>query len=320
MKREVDSLKHWVPYKLIEKEDQVFCEWLFVGDKAFEEPFFDETIRICKRLPENRAGEKNLSPLSSLTEWSENIEAVPPAVFIFHVSRCGSTMVSQLLCTCQDFIVLSEVPFLDEVLRLPVKYGYDNARLFTKALKFYSRKRVGSEKCVFIKLDSWHILFYKEIRTLFPHVPFILLYRSPDEVVRSLNKHAGIHCIPQIIDPILFGINEPVITSSDFYNYPIRVIEKFLQAYVEVMEKDLNVFLLNYHQGFIPIIEAIGRIAGITFSGNEWHQMKERLVFHSKYPGMYFSEEPITHNPDEKFNKLFELYYQLEKFRTAKPE
>jgi hypothetical protein len=311
------SIKNWVPYKLLDKGNGLFCEWLYVGDKQFEEPFFEETIRICKRLPGNRERQKNVTDISALLEWSKNIEAVQPAAFIFHVSRCGSTMVSQLLATRNDHIVLSEGPFFDDILRMTSKQGFDNAALFTEALKFYSQKRNGSENSVFIKLDSWHILFQKEIRRIFPYVPFILMYRSPGEVVRSLHKTPGIHCIPQFIDPEFFGIQDKVITSNDFYNYPARIIEKYMEAYVDVMATDSNAFLLNYSQGMLQIVEAIGNITGITFSEDEWQKMKERLLFHSKYPGKYFSEAPMEQSDSEKFLKAFKLYHRLEELRTV---
>jgi hypothetical protein len=311
------TLKSWIPYKITEKDNEVFCEWLYVGNKPFEEPFFDETIMICKRYQENIESKTNVTTLSSLPGLAKTIEPVPPAAFVFHVSRCGSTMVSQLLTTRKDLIVLSEVPFFDDALRISNKYGFDNAAFFAEALKFYSQKRSGLEKSVVIKLDSWHILFQKEIRQMFPHVPFILLYRRPDEVVRSLNKQPGMHCIPEFIDPEFFGFQDKIITSDEFYNYPIRVIEKYMQSYIDAVNSDSNTFLLNYKQGLLAIIEAIGAITGISFTEAEWQKMKERLLFHSKNPGMYFSEEPMQQNKEGKFLKAFELYNLLEKLRTA---
>src|SRR4051812_14688897 len=111
-----NSLKGWVPYKLVNRGDEVFCEWLYIGDKQFSEPSFDDVIRICKRLPDNLDRQKNITSISSLFEWAKNLEAPQPSAFIFHVSRCGSTMVSQLLAIPNDHIVLSEVPFFDDVL------------------------------------------------------------------------------------------------------------------------------------------------------------------------------------------------------------
>src|SRR5690349_8754340 len=109
------TLENWVPYKLTSLEDLLHCEWLFTGDKEFTEPFFDETIAKCRQL--YYRGRISISSIDVLPHWSNEIESVPPSAFIFHVSRCGSTLASQLLALDQTNIVLSEVPFFDALLR-----------------------------------------------------------------------------------------------------------------------------------------------------------------------------------------------------------
>ncbi|WP_423146566.1 hypothetical protein [Rubrolithibacter danxiaensis] len=86
-----------------------------------------------------------------------------PSAIIFHISRCGSTLLSQLLSLTEQSIVLSEVPFIDELLRLCYsdnEYGQTEiADFLTAALKFYGQKRYEQEKYLFIKTDSWHIFY-----------------------------------------------------------------------------------------------------------------------------------------------------------------
>lgn len=312
------SLKNWIPYKLMPAENDLLCDWLYVANQQFKESLFVETISKCKQLPENLNHQKNITSLSSLLEWSKTIDAVEPSTFIFHVSRCGSTMVSQLLAIRDEHMVLSEVPFFDDVLRMPGKGKFENAALLKEVIEFYCQKRNGTENKVFIKTDSWHIVFYKEIRRMFPHVPFILLYRRPDEVVKSLNRAPGIHCIPQFIAPEFFDIKDEIITTTDFYDYPIKVIEKYMEAYIDVVLNDSNSFLLNYKQGMLKIMEEIRNIVGIKFTEWEWERMKERLFYHSKYPGVCFSYQPAQPNSDEKFSRAFQLYNRLEELRTGR--
>lgn len=310
-----DSFKNWIPYKLLRNNDDLKCEWLYVGDEPFLEPFFDSTIARCKQLPENFDHYKNVTALSTMLEWSAKVDAAEPAGFIFHVSRCGSTMVSQLLSMHTEHIVLSEVPFFDDILRMPQIEKYTNAELFKGAVKLYSQKKTGSEKKVFIKTDSWHIRFHKEIREMFPEIVFLLLYRRPDEVVRSLNRAAGMHCVPQFIDPQFFGIPDKVVTIPDFYDYPVKVIGKYLETYLEVAATDPNLLLLNYNEGMLPIIEKIGNRVGIIFSVDEQAKMKERLLFQGKQPQLYFSPEPAIDTISDKFSGLFELYDRIEKIK-----
>ena len=310
-----NSFKNWIPYKLVGNSDALSCEWLYVGEEPFLEPFFDSTIARCKHLPENSERHKNVTSLSTMLEWSAKVDAADRAAFIFHVSRCGSTMVSQLLSMHTGHIVLSEVPFFDDILRMPQTKKYTSAELFKAAVKLYSQKKTVSEKKVFIKTDSWHIRFHKEIRGMFPQVLFLLLYRRPDEVVRSLNRAAGMHCVPQIIDPQFFGIQEKVVTITDFYDYPVKVIGKYLESYLEAAAADPNLLLLNYNEGILPIIQKISSRMGIIFTADELAKMKERLLFQGKHPQLYFSPEPAIETIADKFSGVFELYDRLEEIR-----
>ena len=62
------SLQGWIPWKLKEENNELYSQWLFAGEKQFTEPFFDDTIRFCKTLPENRKGYKIMSELSLLRD------------------------------------------------------------------------------------------------------------------------------------------------------------------------------------------------------------------------------------------------------------
>src|SRR5690606_34626620 len=124
-----------------------------------------------------------------------HLPAVAPTAFIFHVSRCGSTLLSQLLDLDEANIVLSEVPLLDQLLRLPETFpGISRAQQETAlqaTIRLLGQKRTGHEKQLFIKLDSWHVFFAATLRKQYPSVPFILLYRAPDEVFESHRRHRG---------------------------------------------------------------------------------------------------------------------------------
>src|SRR5258708_39765886 len=107
--------------------------------------------------------------------WADGLDEIEPAAIIFHISRCGSTLISQLLATSEENVVLAEVPFFDDLLRLPFKEpGISEAminELFLCAVKYYGQNCAepkgfvrGSQKRVFIKADRWHLFFYKQLR------------------------------------------------------------------------------------------------------------------------------------------------------------
>jgi hypothetical protein len=177
-------LHNFFPYRLVIK-DELLCQWMQMGEMKFTEPFFEETILKCRHVNSNPY--LPTTSIEGMIEGAAGIAALEPAAFIFHVSRCGSTLLSQLLSLDEQHIVLSEVPLLDELLRVhrgSIPQGLEDEAL-KAAIKLLGQERTGNEKLLFVKLDSWHIFYWKKLRELYPRVPFILLYRSPAEVVRS---------------------------------------------------------------------------------------------------------------------------------------
>jgi hypothetical protein len=302
------ELENWIPYKLSFVEEQPRCEWLYTDDKEFTEPFFDETISLCRQ--NNVRSYRSVSGIEVLPHWSKGIEWVPPSAFIFHVSRCGSTLASQLLVQDRNNIVLSEVPFFDAILRagnsIPVEVLKD-------AIAFYSPVK-NYRKRLFIKTDSWHIFFYKQLRALYPQTPFILLYRRPDEVVRSQQKRRGMHAIPGLIEPALFGFENDV-TQMNQDVYLGEVLDKYFQAFLQVIEQDSLATLINYNEGPVAMVETIARITDTHINDDEMEKIKSRAMYHAKYPEQIFSEEAIKDPVPDYCRAAFDKYEALEQIR-----
>lgn len=317
------ALKNWVPYKLLpQAKGEALCKWFYLGDETIAEPFFNDTISKCKKLLENSKLRSSVSDLTILPQWASASETIAPTCIIFHVSRCGSTLLSQLLSLQKQNIVLSEVPFFDELLR----YGRKNNNMhqillqFDAAIHLYGAKRNKEQQYVFIKADSWHIHFYKELRELYPTVPFILLYRKPDEVIRSQQKQRGMQAIPGLIEPELFGLKKEVIekiTSIPFDEYMAMVLESYYTAFIHVLKNDSNAVAVNYNEGGMEILQKTASVTNIEISATELLDMQQRAVFHAKYPEEKFNEAAITEAAPSYLQTAFTLYYELEKIRTA---
>lgn len=304
------ALENWIPYKLSFVEGQPLCEWLYTGDNDFTEPFFDETISKCRRTYVRRF--RSVSSIEVLPQWSKGIEQVQPSAFIFHVSRCGSTLASQLLAQDNTNIVLSEVPFFDSILRAADNISNE---LLKDAIAFYSPVK-KYRKRLFIKTDSWHIFFYKQIRALYPQTPFILLYRRPDEVVRSQQKRRGMHAIPGLIEPALFGFENDVRHMNQDV-YLGEVLDKYFQTFLQVIKNDALAFPINYNEGPVTMVEKIARITDTPVSDDEMEKIKSRAMYHAKYPEQVFSEEAIKDPVPDYCRAAFDKYEALEKIRKS---
>jgi hypothetical protein len=305
------ALENWIPYKLSFDEGQPRCEWLYTGDEDFTEPFFDETITKCRQL--NYRTRKSISSIDMLRHWSNDMESIPPAAFIFHVSRCGSTLASQLLALDRANIVLSEVPFFDALLRSGKNIP---PQLLKAAMAFYAPVK-NDRKRLFIKTDSWHIFFYKQIRELYPQTPFILLYRRPDEVVRSQQKQRGMHAIPGLIDPALLGFDENEMPHMNLDEYIGRVLEKYFQAFLQILENDSLAIAINYNEGPVAMVEKIAAISGAPIGNADMENIKKRALYHAKYPERIFAEEAIRNAVPDYCQAAYEQYEALEKRRNS---
>lgn len=113
-------LLHWIPYKLIEKDNDVYFEWIYLGDRKYTDPFFEETISKCKSHPYNSKVVRVVSTIENLLDWSKQLISIELKSLVFHVSRRGSTMLSQSLVTSSGNIMISEAPLIDQILRTTV--------------------------------------------------------------------------------------------------------------------------------------------------------------------------------------------------------
>ena len=90
-------LTNWVPYQLFrsEEEEQWILNWMDLEDRKMREPFFDDTIAICRYRRRDKKRLPSVSSPAFLLEAATEITHAPLSAFVFHVSRCGSTLLSQ---------------------------------------------------------------------------------------------------------------------------------------------------------------------------------------------------------------------------------
>ena len=311
-------LHDWIPYRFVFEDGRPLVQWLYVSDIPFNDPFFDESMATCRSHPYNSSRYKCLSSPECMIEWSRAVEELP-VTFIFHISRCGSTLLSQLIGLDPSYVVLSEVPFFDEILRLPYKLkNTDDAliqELFKAAVKLVGKKRTGKEEHLFIKTDSWHISFHNLFRQLYPSAPFILLYRSPDEVVYSHQKLRGMQAVPGLIEPELFGFSPEEVSDLSLDAYTAKVLETYLLLFEELSQQPSGL-LIDYKEGVMSMMKQIGRHLNLEWKEEHIVQMQERSRFHSKYPQQNFAEEAADQTIPDYLLQAMKQYKALEKIKT----
>jgi hypothetical protein len=291
-------LFNWIPYKLIEKDGEAYFEWIYLADIKYLDPFFDETISKCRSNAYNSKQFKVVSTAENLIDWSTVLISTELKSLIFHVSRCGSTMLSQSLATSSENIMISEAPIIDEILRSDNFDLNKKTSLLKSVIALLGQKRFPEQKNLIVKLDAWHIFNADYLRSIFPEIPFALLYRNPVEVLKSHQKMTGMHMVPNLLPSRVFGIMAKEINEISFQQYGALVLEKYFQAFLNFYEIDQNVTKLNYNEGMKNVVEKFISFIDVDYTNVELDKMYERLKKHSKnesasFEGDSFKEETL---------------------------
>ncbi|RYU83251.1 sulfotransferase family protein [Hymenobacter persicinus] len=313
------SLGQQFPYRL-QKANPLLCEWLTNTADTFTEPFFDQTLTRLRAAPVNQQPFKGAAHVDLLPEWAaRGGPGRAPTAIIFHVSRCGSTLFSQLLALQPQHLVLSEVPFFDELLRLPLSCPAVTpaaaGRLFHAALQLYAGSAPHIPEHVFVKADSWHLHFYEQLRQLYPTVPFVLLYRNPWEVLQSQQRRRSVQAVPGMLEPALFGFGPEQAAEYDLDRHMANVLHSYLKKMLTVVGSDPHSILLNYSEGAEAGLRKIVAATGIPFPDHYARQVAERAGFHAKYPGQAFQEADNQEESPAFLAPTMALYNQLEALR-----
>lgn len=107
-----------------------------------------------------------------------------PAGIVFHVARCGSTVISQLLREHAPLAVYAEPQAFNELLLPPPAWPRQELvpalRSLGAAFARHARGRYV------LKLSSWNTLVCDLVAAAFPRTPWVLSLRDPVEVCVSL--------------------------------------------------------------------------------------------------------------------------------------
>jgi len=198
----------WRPIAIAPSPDgRIEVDWIYFGAGRLEDPFFESSARRARARPINRLCRRRMG----LDQFVAQAPAVaPPRGLVLHMSRCGSTLVAQMLAAARRHIVLSEAPPIDQALRLrelrPQATDDERRRLLVAMVAALSRGAAGEDHECFVKLDSWHTLALPLLRAAFPSTPWVYLYRDPVEVLVSQMRARGVQTVPGLLPAELQGL------------------------------------------------------------------------------------------------------------------
>jgi hypothetical protein len=179
------GLGGWTPIRLDFTGPAPAVEWADLSAARFTDPFFDQTVARWAAGPHARPVVR--TGLDEL-EAMDGEPSLDPAGMIFHLSRCGSTLVSRLLGTVSGVVVVAEPAPLNALLG-PGSHRIDDAalaRLARLVVRALGRRRNGDERQLVLKCTSWNVRRRSVLAAAFPETPWLWVQRDPTLVVASL--------------------------------------------------------------------------------------------------------------------------------------
>lgn len=284
------ALDGWLPIGVDWRHGRPEIDWCLARCERLREPFFEDTVRRLVARPFNKVFRRR-TDVESLESWAERRPGLIPNGFIFHMSRCGSTLAAQMLAARSDSVVLSEPAPFDSMLRSKdnrAAIAEDQRILWLRALiSAMGQPRTGGERYFFVKFDCWHTLSLPLIRRAFPSVPLVFLYREPREVLASHLRQRGVQTVAGLLDSRLFGIDRAAAVTMSAAEYCARV----LGAICAAAACDRSLWLVNYRQLPGALFETILPRFGVPVTAESRAAMSAAAGFNSKDPSFPFSAE-----------------------------
>lgn len=270
-------------------------DWCHLGKHRFTDPFFEETIARCFSDPFNLLF-RHETPLERLVDLYEAKPGLTPSGFIFHVSRCGSTLISRLLATLPQNVVLSEAGPLDAVLRagdyLPALSHDAQADYVRAMIGALGQQRRPEERHLIVKFDAWNIHDLPLLRRAFPDVPWIFVFRDPVEVLVSHQRVTGAHMIPGVLPPAVMGLTPNDLSRVLPDEYAARVLGKVCEAGVRYVT-EFGGRAVDYKQLPDAVWSWLPDHFGITCTENDRKRMREAGKYHAKSPAEVFQADTV---------------------------
>jgi hypothetical protein len=242
------------------------------------------------------------------------------------MSRCGSTLLSQMLAASPKNIVISEAPSVDGVVSADFHeraVSDEQRQIWLRGMiSALGRRRLAMENRLFIKFQSWHTLDLPMIQRAFPRVPWVFLYRDPLEVMAAHQQDTGGCMIPGVITPAVRQIPLEAALFMGTEEYQAQVLAHILSAALE--HAGPRGRFVNYNElpeaGWGPISEHFG----LSLQPDEISGMRKRAQNNAKVPDTNFSADGVRKRAAATLDarraceaRLNPLYERLQAARLA---
>lgn len=171
--------------------------WADIGDHPFREWQYMYTVQALAQA--GKIGEAFTTDFDILLDDRITEGCIAPSGFMFHISRCGSTLSAKALARSPRHVVINQGGPLQRGFwaRVTRDWQHDlaaspeNLHAFRNLVLAMARRRNAEEVYSFVKFISWNTLYMDFAMQAFPDVPSVFLYRDPVEVIASVLRETS---------------------------------------------------------------------------------------------------------------------------------
>lgn len=275
------NLGGWAPSML--REDYVV--WVNMRRRGFVHAFsYMDFLGACGAWGSVRT--TNLDALAAVAQFADGHS---PTGFIFHVSRCGSTLLRNMLAACPQSVVIGEPSIVNEIIGSTS--ASERKIQLRGAITALCQSYMGDEKYFFLKFSSQILASIKLFREVFPRTPIVCLYRDPVEVLVACLQQGGSSWLQAKKVPTyaarITGMPATVIESLSLKEYAARALGNFFRIIHD--ETDELVLPINYNQLLSKdVLTAICLLFGIPEPDSAVEKMRKISGLDAKKPDRVF--------------------------------
>ena len=250
------DLKGWLPVDAVVVEGRPGLLWMEMSGVSLAEPFFQQTVERAK----NR--DQLFTEFDALLQLERSFDSVEPTGFIFHSSRCGSTLVANACRAISGSIVLSEANAIDKLIArfITDSDGIKESlySVFLRAtVRALGQRRNGDEQHLIVKFACCSFAQFERISRIWPRVPWIFLYRDPIETIVSnlADVPPWLKDNDRRVLASITGVSTNAVAEMSLEELCARTIGS-LYTKAHSLAND-NCLLLNYNQLSVPVISSV---------------------------------------------------------------
>jgi hypothetical protein len=283
------SLEQWFPICVNMTAEGPRVHWYHRADTAFDDAYFADTVARAAKRPFNLVFGRSTT-LDEAGEIAERSRTLPPAGFLLHMSRCGSTLVSKSFALRADTLVIAEPGPINDVLSMADPEASEETRIrrLRWIVALLARPQRPEQVRAFFKLDAWHARHLPLLMKAFPDVPWMFLHREPLEVLVS-HMRAFSYMMSAANAPAAIGMPVTEAIRIPRVEYCARVLAEILDAVRQSCASTAQ--LIDYRELPDAVWGRMADVFGISFSDIDIARVRAGATYHAKQPRMPFTSD-----------------------------